>query len=84
MVYTADQEITWGAYVRLSRLKSTRRKRRRGRYRNPDASVERQLRLIRAYAAEHGLNLPDELVYRDNGRSAWTQGNRPRLGPDAG
>ena len=77
MVYTADQEITWGAYVRLSRLKSTGRKRRRGRYGNPDASVERQLRLIRAYAAEHGLNLPDELVYRDNGRSAWTQGNRP-------
>ena len=77
MSITADQEITWGAYVRLSRLKSTGRKRRRGRYGNPDASVERQLRLIRAYAAERGLNLPDELVYRDNGRSAWTQGTRP-------
>jgi site-specific DNA recombinase len=70
---TADQDITWGAYVRLSRLKSSGRRsqRHRGRYRNPDESVERQLRLIRAYADEHGLTLPDELVYRDNGRSAW-------------
>ena len=76
---TADQDITWGAYVRLSRLKSGRRRpqRHRGRYRNPDESVERQLRLIRAYADEHGLILPDELVYRDNGRTAWKQGNRP-------
>ena len=76
---TADQEITWGAYLRLSRLKSSGRRsqRHRGRYRNPDESVERQLRLIRAYAAEHGLVLAE--VYRDNGRSAWKpgKGNRP-------
>jgi site-specific DNA recombinase len=78
MTTTADTEITWGAYLRLSRLKSSRRRpqRHRGRYRNPDESVERQLRLIRAYADQHGLNLPDELVYRDNGRSAW-KGDRP-------
>ena len=37
---------------------------------------ERQRRLIRSYAAEHGLSLPDELLYRDNGLSAWTPGNR--------
>ena len=79
MTSTADQQITWGAYVRLSRLKSSGRRsqRHRGRYRNPDESVERQLRLIRAYAAEHGLVLPDELVYRDNGRSAWIPARRP-------
>ena len=74
----ADQEITWGAYERLSRLKSSRRRRQRhrGRYRNPDESVERQRRLIKAYAAEHDLSLPDELLYRDNGLSAWKPGNR--------
>ena len=76
---TADQDIAWGAYLRLSRLKSTRRKRGQhlGRYRNPDESVERQLRLIKQYADEHGLVLAE--VYRDNGRSAWKpgEGNRP-------
>ena len=72
----SDPDITWGAYVRLSRLKSSSRRRHRGRHLNPDASVQRQLRLIRAYADEHGLSLPDELVYRDNGQSAWTPGNR--------
>ena len=56
----------------------------RGRYRNPDESVQRQLRLIRAYAAEHGLNLPDELIYRDNGRSAWKPGNRRRTATGTG
>ncbi len=79
MTSTADQQITWGAYLRLSRLKSSGRRsqRHRGRYRNPDESVERQLRLIRAYAAEHGLVLAG--IYRDNGRSAWKpgEGNRP-------
>ena len=79
MTSTADQQITWGAYLRLSRLKSSGRRsqRHRGRYRNPDESVERQLRLIRAYADEHGLVLAE--VYRDNGRSAWKpgEGNRP-------
>jgi DNA invertase Pin-like site-specific DNA recombinase len=67
----ADQKITWGAYVRLSR-----RKPQRGRYRAPDESVERQLRVIRDYASEHGLDLPDGLVYRDNGRSAWRKPRR--------
>ena len=48
MSITADQDITWGAYQRLSRLKSGRRRRQhRGRYRNPDESVERQRRLIK-------------------------------------
>ena len=55
----ADQRITWGCYVRLSR-----RKPQRGRYRAPDESVERQLRLIRDYASEHGLDLPGILGRR--------------------
>lgn len=75
---TADQDITWGAYARLSRKKSGRRKQQhRGRYRNPDESVLRQVRLIREHATGPGLDLPDELVYVDNGRSAWEPGNRP-------
>lgn len=75
---TTDTEITWGAYLRLSRLKSRGRRPARGRYRDPDESVERQLALIRAYAAERGLTLPDHLVFRDNGRSAWWKPGRPR------
>jgi DNA invertase Pin-like site-specific DNA recombinase len=78
MSVTADQGIVWGAYLRLSRLKSSNRRRRRGRYGNPDASVQRQRRLIRAYADEHGLNLPDELIYQDNGLSAWKPGEGKR------
>jgi DNA invertase Pin-like site-specific DNA recombinase len=80
MSTTTDAGIVWGAYLRLSRLKSSRRRpqRHRGRYRNPDESVERQLRLIRAYAAEHGLTLDEALIFRDNGRSAWKpDGDRP-------
>ena len=75
-----------GRVLRLSRVKSSNRRRPRGRGLNPDASVQRQLRLIREHAAGHGLKLPDELIYRDNGQSAWTPGNRhrSRLGPDAG
>jgi DNA invertase Pin-like site-specific DNA recombinase len=83
---TADQDIIWGSYERLSRLKSSRRRqqRHRGRYRNPDESVDRQRRLIRAHADERVLNLPAELMFRDNGRSAWEgKGNRGRDGWDA-
>ena len=77
---TADTDIIWGAYLRLSRLKSSGRRpqRHRGRYRQPDESVERQLRLIRAYADEHGLNLPDHLIFRDNGRSGWQKPGGPK------
>ena len=83
---TADQQIVWGAYERLSRLKSGRRRqqRHRGRYRNPDESVERQRRLIRGHAGEHSLVLPEELMFRDNGRSAWEgKDNRGRDGWEA-
>ena len=86
MSRTADHDIIWGSYERLSRLKSTRRRSRqhRGRYRNPDESVERQRRLIRAHADEHRLTLPAELMFRDNGRSAWEgKGNRGRDDWDA-
>ncbi|HET6189486.1 MAG TPA: recombinase family protein [Trebonia sp.] len=78
MSITADQDIVWGSYERLSRLKSSKRKsqRHRGRYRDPAESVERQRRLNRAYAAERGLTLPDELLYRDNGLSAWKPDGR--------
>jgi DNA invertase Pin-like site-specific DNA recombinase len=85
MATTPDTEITWGAYLRLSRKKPNRRKagRQLGRYRNPDESVERQLHLIRAYADEHGLNLPDHLIFRDNGRSGWREpGGPPPHRPD--
>ena len=78
MSITADQDIVWGAYARLSRLKSGRRRQQhRGRYRNPDESVQRQIRLIRAYAAEHGLNLLDDLIFTDNGRSGWQKPGGP-------
>ena len=79
MTTTTDQQITWGAYARLSRLKSSGRRsqRHRGRYRNPDESVQRQIRLIRAYAAEHGLNLLDDLIFTDNGRSGWQKPGGP-------
>jgi DNA invertase Pin-like site-specific DNA recombinase len=71
---TADAAIVWGAYARLSRKKP---KRRRGPRRDPDESVERQAALIRAYAAEHGLNLDPELVWLENGRSAWQKPGGP-------
>ena len=76
---TADSEITWGAYARLSRKKPAGRKgqRRRGRWRDPDESVDRQIRLIRAYADEHGLNLPEHLIFSDNGRSGWQKPGGP-------
>ncbi len=76
---TADSDITWGAYARLSRKKPSGRKgqRHRGRWRDPDESVERQVRLIRAYAAEHGLNLPEHLIFPDNGRSGWQKPGGP-------
>ena len=77
MTTRADTEITWGAYLRLSRLKTGRRRPTRGRIRTPDESVQRQLHLIRAYAAEHGLNLPDHLIFRDNGRSGWQKPGGP-------
>ena len=86
MTRIADQDIVWGSYERLSRLKSAsrRRQRQRGRYRNPDESVERQRRLIRGHADERGLDLLAELMFRDNGRSAWEgKDNRGRDGWDA-
>jgi site-specific DNA recombinase len=69
----ADQDIPWGAYARLSRKKPNRRRGQRqlGRYRSPDESVQRQMRLIREYAAERGLSLAEEQVYIENGRGAW-------------
>jgi DNA invertase Pin-like site-specific DNA recombinase len=78
MARIADQGIVWGAYARLSRKKpASRRGQRRGRYRNPDESVQRQIRLIREHAAERGLNLPDHLIFYDNGRSGWQKPGGP-------
>src|SRR5438045_4115686 len=85
MSKTADSDITWGAYARLSRKKPAGRKgqRHRGRWRDPDESVDRQIRLIRAYADEHGLNLPEHLIFSDNGRSGWQKpGGSPPVRPD--
>src|SRR5215831_4973300 len=74
-----DQELVWGAYLRLSRVKpqSKRRAHQRGRMRTPDESTQRQLALIRAHAAAHGLNLPDHLIFEDNGRTAWPRPGKP-------
>jgi hypothetical protein len=75
----ADAEIVWAAYARLSRKKPNRRRggRQLGRYRDPNESVERQAHLIREYAAEHGLRLAEELVFIENGRSAWQKPGGP-------
>ncbi len=79
MSTATDQDIIWGAYARLSRKKPSGRKgqRHRGRWRDPDESVERQVRVIRVYAGEHGLNLPDHLIFSDNGRSGWQKPGGP-------
>ncbi len=74
MSKTTDQDITWGAYARLSRLKSGQRRRHLDRYGKPAASTVRQVRLIKELAAERGLHLPDDLIYVDPGRSAWKEG----------
>ena len=76
---TPDTELTWGAYLRLSRLKTKTRRRaaQRGRLRTPDESVERQLSLIRAWAEPRGITIPDELVFVDNGRGAWQKQGGP-------
>jgi site-specific DNA recombinase len=69
-----DPSLVWAAYARLSRTKP---KSKRGRQRAPDESVQRQLALIKAHAAEHGLNLPDHLIFCDPGRSAWQRPGGP-------
>jgi DNA invertase Pin-like site-specific DNA recombinase len=79
MGITADRGIVWGAYARLSRVKTKgRTKLRPDRYGKPAASTVRQVRLIREHAAARGLNLPGELIFVDPGRSAWKEdGERP-------
>ena len=69
-----DTGLVWGAYLRMSRLKP---KRKRGRQRTADESVQRQLALIKAHAAERGLNLPEHLIFCDNGRSGWQKPGGP-------
>src|SRR6516164_9074202 len=59
-----DTRIVWAAYARLSRTKP---KSKRGRQRAP----------IKAHAAEHGLNLPEHLIFCDPGRSAWQRPGGP-------
>jgi hypothetical protein len=69
-----DTGLVWGAYLRMSRLKP---KRKRGRKRTADESVQRQLALIKAHAAERGLNLPEHLIFCDNGLSGWQKPGGP-------
>ena len=69
-----DTDLVWGAYLRLSRLKP---KRKRGRQRTADESVQRQRALIKEHAAGRGLNLPDHLIFCDNGRSGWQRPGGP-------
>lgn len=81
---TADADITWGIYARLSRKKSNRRKggRQVGRYRDPNESVERQIGLCREYAAERGLRVAEHLIFPENGRSGWQRpGGAPPYRP---
>jgi site-specific DNA recombinase len=69
-----DADIVWGAYARLSKLKP---KHKRGRQRTADESVQRQVALIRAHAAERGLNLAEHLIWVENGRSGWQRPGGP-------
>lgn len=69
-----DTDLIWGAYVRMSKV---RPKQRRGRQRTPDESTGRQLALIKAHAARRGLDLPDHLIFVDNGRSGWQKPGGP-------
>lgn len=69
-----DQELIWGAYIRMSRK---RPRRKRGRPHGPDESTGRQRALIKAHAAERGLNLPDHLIFEDDGYSGWQKPGGP-------
>jgi DNA invertase Pin-like site-specific DNA recombinase len=69
-----DAYFPWACYARLSKLKPNRK---RGRQRTPDESVQRQVALIRAHAAERGLDLPEHFIYIENGRSAWQKPGGP-------
>jgi site-specific DNA recombinase len=69
-----DTYFPWGAYARLSRLKPNSK---RGRQRSPDESVQRQVALIKAHAAGRGLNLPEHLIFVENGRSGWQRPGGP-------
>lgn len=75
-----DRDLTWAAYIRMSRKKP---RAKRGRARSPDESTGRQRALIKAFAAEHGLDLPDHLIFEDDGRSGWQKpGGPPPHRPD--
>lgn len=75
-----DQDLIWAAYIRMSRKKP---RQKRGRARSPDESAGRQRALIKAYAAERGLDLPDHLIFEDDGRSGWQKpGGPPPHRPD--
>jgi DNA invertase Pin-like site-specific DNA recombinase len=69
-----DRQLVWGAYIRMSRV---RPRRKRGRPHGPDESTGRQRALIKAHAAKRGLNLPDHLIFEDNGRSSWQKPGGP-------
>lgn len=69
----------WAVYLRLSRTKP---RKRTGRQRDAEFSVELQLRTIRSWAAAEGIPISEEHVYVDNNRSAWKRG-APRPDFDA-
>ena len=76
----------WGAYARLSRLRiGPARAGGTGAATGTRTSpCSGNWRLIRAYAAEHGLHLHDELVFCDNGRCGWQKPGGPAAAPAAG
>lgn len=64
----------FAVYARLSRKKTGRAKRRR----NELETVERQIAIVRRWAAEQGIPISEAHVYYDNLLSAWRpEGERP-------
>lgn len=74
-----DLQVTPGdifaVYARLSKKKVGRAKRRR----NELETVERQIAIIRRWAAEQGITISEDHIYIDNHLSAWKpKGERQR------
>jgi site-specific DNA recombinase len=64
----------FAVYARLSRKKTGRAKRRR----NQLETVERQIVIVRRWAAEQGIPISEDHVFIDNHLSAWRpEGERP-------
>jgi DNA invertase Pin-like site-specific DNA recombinase len=66
--------LGFAVYARLSRKKVGRAKKRR----NQMEAVERQIAIVRRWAAEQGIPISEDHIYIDNHLSAWRrEGERP-------